>query len=272
MSDDRSGQVTSSAAQVYEDFFVPGLLLPWALRVAEAARLAPGQRVLDVACGTGALTIEAARRVRPDGNVVGLDRNEDMLAVARRKDPAIEWQLGNAESLPFADGSFDAVVSQFGLMFFEDRVRAIEEMWRVVRPGGRVTVAVWDAMEHAPGYADLAALVERLFGARAGDELRAPFALGHPDELRAIFVQAGIPDARISTPDGTARYPSLESWMHVEVRGWTLADSIDDSQYATLLAAARRELRAYEQPDGTVEFTVPAHIVTADRPAKHYSR
>lgn len=267
LDDESAGQVSASAAQVYDDYFLPALMLAWAVRVADAAQLAPGQRVLDVACGTGALTLEAARRVAPGGAVVGLDRNEDMLSVARRKDSAVEWRSGPAESLPFADGSFDAVISQFGLMFFSDRVAAVREMWRVLRPGGRVAVAVWAPIERSPGYADLAALVARLFGDRAAAEVRAPFALGDADELRSVFARAGVPDADVRTPDGTVRYPSLDSWMQIDVRGWTLAELIDDAQFATLLAAARAEFRAYEQPDGSIVFPIGAHIATAEKPS-----
>jgi ubiquinone/menaquinone biosynthesis C-methylase UbiE len=86
---DRSqrGQVTRSAADVYDEFFVPALFAPWPGPVSDAAGLAPGQAVLDVACGTGVLAREAARRVQPGGSVIGLDRNDGMLAVARRKAP-----------------------------------------------------------------------------------------------------------------------------------------------------------------------------------------
>src|SRR5215207_8528279 len=178
MDDTSTGQVTRSAADVYEEFFVPALFQDWTARVADAARLAPGQRVLDVASGTGALTCEAAQRVGLGGSVTGLDRNEGMLAVARRKAPNIEWRQGLAESLPFANATFDAVISQFGLMFFEDRIAALREMWRVLRPGGRLAVAVWDALDHSPGYAAMTVLLQRLFGSRIADELHAPFVLG----------------------------------------------------------------------------------------------
>jgi ubiquinone/menaquinone biosynthesis C-methylase UbiE len=114
----------------------------WAPRVCKAAALLPGNKILDVACGTGVLAREAARCVQPGGMVTGLDRNEVMLTVARRVAPGIEWRQGRAEALPFPDGSFDAVVSQFGLMFFEDREGALREMWRVLKPGGRLAVAV----------------------------------------------------------------------------------------------------------------------------------
>jgi ubiquinone/menaquinone biosynthesis C-methylase UbiE len=265
MNDTAQGQVTGNAAEIYEAFFLPALFREWAPRVAEAARLAPGDKVLDVACGTGVLANEAARRVGPGGSVAGLDRNEGMLAVARRKAAGIDWRQGLAEKLPFADGSFDAVVSQFGLMFFEDRVAALKEMGRVLRPGGRLAVAVWDALDRSPGYAAMAALLQRLFGERIANELRAPFVLGNTKALRALFEEAGITRVEIRTLDGTARFPSIESWVHTDVKGWTLADLIDEAQYQTLLQEAKRELQRYAQPDGTVTFAAPAHIVTATK-------
>ena len=266
MENTLKGQATGSAAEIYEEFFVPALFLQWSLRVADAAQLAPGQKVLDVACGTGVLAREAAKRVDPGGAVVGLDRNEGMLAVARRKASGIEWRLGRAESLPFADHAFDAVVSQFGLMFFEDRIAALKEMWRVLRAGGRLAVAVWDALDHTPGYAAMTALLRRLFGERVANELRAPFVLGDPDALRPVFAEAGVPKVEIRTLDGTARFPSIESWVHTNVKGWTLADLIDDAQYQRLLQEAAKELSPYVQRDGTVAFCCPAHVVTAIRP------
>jgi SAM-dependent methyltransferase len=259
----REGQVSRTAADVYEEFFVPALFAEWVGPVADAARLAPGQRVVDVACGTGVLAREAARRVRPGGAVVGLDRNDGMLDVARRTSDGIEWRLGRAEMLPFPDGSFDAVVSQFGLMFFEDRVAALSEMWRVLRPGGRMAVAVWDTLANAPGYAAMTTLLQRLFGDTVADALRAPYVLGDPGFLRRLFADAGIADAEIVSADGTATFPSIESWVHTDVKGWTLADLIDDSQYETLKREALRELHAFVQPDGAVMFHHPAHIVAA---------
>jgi ubiquinone/menaquinone biosynthesis C-methylase UbiE len=260
----QQGQVTRSAADVYEEFFVPALFAPWPAPVAQAAAIAPGQDVLDVACGTGVLAREAALRVRPGGTVTGLDRNDGMLAVARRKAPEIEWRHGQAEALPFADDRFDAVVSQFGLMFFEDRVLALAEMWRVLKPGGRLAVAVWDALERTPGYAAMTALLQRLFGERIADALRAPYALGDPESLAALATQAGIP-AEITTRKGTARFPSIEAWVHTDVKGWTLADMIDDAQYRLLQQAAPRALQRFVQPDGTVLFEAPAHILCATK-------
>jgi SAM-dependent methyltransferase len=267
MDEGLKGQVTGSAAEIYEAFFVPALFGQWAPKVADAARIAPGQSVLDVACGTGILARAATKRVAPDGTVVGLDRNDGMLAMAQQKEPSVEWRLGRAEQLPFPDASFDAVASQFGLMFFDDRPAALREMWRVLGPGGRLAIAVWDALENSPGYAAMATLLHRLFGSRIAGELHAPFALGDPKELRALLADAGIPNADISTHAGSARFPSIEAWVRTDVKGWTLAELIDDDQYQLLLREAKTDLRPYAKPSGEVVFDAPAHIVTAQKRA-----
>lgn len=261
------GQVTGSAPDIYETFFVPALFQQWAPMVADAARITRGQSVLDVACGTGILARVAAERVAPDGWVLGLDRNEGMLAIARQKAPKVDWKLGRAEELPFPDATFDAVISQFGLMFFDDRRAAVKEMWRVLAPGGRLSVAVWDALENSPGYAAMASLLERLFGARIASELHAPFALGNREALRSLFAGSGIPNVGVSTQPGEARFPSIEDWVRTDVKGWTLAELIDDEQYRLLLREAGTTLRPYVRANGEVAFDAPAHIVTAEKAA-----
>jgi len=266
MTDSSKGQVTGSAAEVYEEFFVPALFAEWPPRVIEAAGIRPGQQVLDIACGTGVLARALVERVAPRGSVVGVDPNEGMLAVARRAQPAVEWRQGVAENLPFEPDSFDAVVSQFGWMFFDDHVAALREAVRVLRPGGCLAVAVWDSLDRTPGYAAVTALLQRLFGDRVADALRAPFNLGDPEKLRELCSAAGLTSAEISTLDGTAHFPSIQSWIHTDVKGWTLADLIDDQQYQRLQDEAPAELSRFVTDGGTVEFPAPAHLVVATVP------
>ncbi len=257
---------TRTPAEVYDELFVPALFRQWGPIVAGAARIGDGERVLDVACGTGVLALAALERVGPEGTVAGLDANPDMLSVARRKSTAIEWREGKAESLPYPDQSFDAVVSQFGLMFFDDRPAAFREMMRVLQPKGRLAVAVCDALDHSPGYAALARLLEKLFGDHVADAFRAPFVLGDPDKLRRICAAAELGNAKIARHNGSVRFASIASLVSTErACVWTLGGMLDDGQFATLLREAEQALKPFADKDGTSVFDMPALIVTADK-------
>ncbi|MEZ5427609.1 MAG: class I SAM-dependent methyltransferase [Pyrinomonadaceae bacterium] len=263
MSNTKTGQVNKSAAEVYEEFFVPAIFRDWAAKVADEAGIEDGQAVLDVACGTGVLAREAFSRVGPKGSVTGIDINDGMLAVAEKKEPGINWQKAPAESLPFENESFDRVVSQFGLMFFVDRVASVGEMYRVLKPGGRLAVAVWDSLEKVRAYAEVVKMLDRLFGPEAGDSLRSPYSLGDPDALRDLFAKAEVPIEDISNPPGAAKFPSIKSWVSTDVKGWTLADLIDDEKLELLLREAEKVLQPFVSEDGSVLFEHPAYIVTA---------
>ena len=258
------------AAETYERLFVPAEFQDWAPRVAAAAGVRAGQRVLDVACGTGVLAREVARLVGPSGSAVGLDPGTGMLAVASRLSPEIEWRHGTADALPFDSESFDAVVSQFGLMFFPDRVLALREMTRVLRPGGRMAVAVWDSLEHTPAYADLVALIDRVAGRSAGDALRAPFVLGNVESLTALFASVDIRGATIATHNGTGQFNSIRTMVEAELRGWFPVAGIllPEHEITSILNEAEQALRRYQTPDGRVVFDSPAHIVSASKSYK----
>lgn len=260
-----AGQVNAEAARIYEAFFVPALFGEWAAPICTAAEIKPGDRVLDIACGTGAATREAAKRAGPQGRVIGIDRNPDMLAVAQKQAGNIAWREGRAEALPFADGSCDVALCQFGLMFFEDRAGALREMRRVIGPGGRAVVTVWDRAETSPGYAAMIQLIDRMFGYRIADALRAPFVLGDLGRLRSLLQKAGWDNASISTRVGAARFDSITEWVKTDVRGWTLADLIDDDQYVALVRAANADFERFTDSSGAVSFAAPGHIITLRR-------
>jgi ubiquinone/menaquinone biosynthesis C-methylase UbiE len=262
-----TGQVSRGAAEVYDERFLPAIFNEWPPRVAELAELEPGMRVLDVACGTGVLSLVVAEVVMPDGAVVGLDLNPGMLDVARRKAPRIDWREASAEAIPFEDATFDAVVSQFGLMFFEDKARAIREMVRVLRPAGRLAVAVWDSLENVTGYGAFTALLSRLFGDSVAESLRAPYSLGDTQILSSLFSVTGALAITISTLEGKVRYPSIRYWMESDIRGWTLSDALDEAQLDLLVSEAETDLARFVNDDGTVEFSSPAHIVVGTKRA-----
>jgi len=256
------------AAEAYESLFVPALFAQWASKVADAAHLRPGERVLDVACGTGILAREIASRIGPVGRVAGVDPSPGMIAVAQRLAPAMEWREGVAESLPFPDRSFNAVVSQFGLMFFTDRRRALGEMLRVLVPGGRLAVAVWASLDDMPAYATEVALLDRMAGRQAADALRAPFVLGNPEDLATLFSEAGVTSTEIRTHHGMARFPDIRSMVEADLRGWLpmMGVVLGEEQIGRILQDAEQALSSYVTADGRAEFPVAVHLATARKP------
>jgi ubiquinone/menaquinone biosynthesis C-methylase UbiE len=222
--------------------------------------------VLDVACGTGALTVATAEIVGPAGTVVGVDPNPEMLAVARRKRVQVEWVDGRAEALPLPDETFDAVVSQFGLMFFDDKPQALREMVRVLRQGGRLAVAVCDRVENSPGYGAFALLLDRLFGEQVGAAFRAPFSLGDAAQLREICREAGIKDADVVRRNQEVRFESIDALVSTErACVWTLGGMLSDEQFDRLLGESQTALKPFVTASGPLAFDMPSLIVRAQK-------
>jgi demethylmenaquinone methyltransferase/2-methoxy-6-polyprenyl-1,4-benzoquinol methylase len=181
-------------ARVYDlmnSVMTAGLHHRWRERAADLAALEPGGRALDVACGTGDLAIELARRVGPDGAVVGSDFSEAMLEQAGRKSAAVEWDWANALELPYPDGGIDAATVGFGARNFSDLDRGLAEMARVVRPGGRVVVLEITTPQRPP--------------------LSTFFAIWFDRVVPALGRLAGDPDAYAYQPSSVKRFPAPES-------------------------------------------------------------
>jgi SAM-dependent methyltransferase len=213
-------QLEANSAEAYERYLVPALMTRWAGRLLDVAGVRTGERVLDVGCGTGVVTRQAALRVGGSGTVIGLDLNEEMLAVARAASaavrPAIEWRQGSATALPFGDGDFDVVVCHQALQFVSDRSAAMREMRRVLAVGGRAAVGVCRPMELSPGYPILAECLHRHVGAEAEAMMRSPFPAWTIDDARALLAAAGFNDVRVEIEVTSIRYPSPEEFLRRE--------------------------------------------------------
>lgn len=182
------------AVQDYDRYWVP-VLRACSERCVALADLSPGERVLDVATGTGIAAFTAAERVGPEGEVVATDLSEKMVDAARaeaERRGVANMRFGrvDAEELTFADASFDAALCVLGLMYPADPQRAIDQMYRVLRPGGRAAVCVWGRRDRC-GWNPIFPIVE----ARVNSDV-CPlfFALGAEEALAYAFRQAGFPD------------------------------------------------------------------------------
>jgi demethylmenaquinone methyltransferase / 2-methoxy-6-polyprenyl-1,4-benzoquinol methylase len=193
-----------------------GLHHEWRRRAIDLAALAPGDRVLDVATGTGDLALAAASRVGPDGEVVGSDFSERMLELARAKEgatpgagaggaAAVRFELGNALELPYADDSFDAATVGFGARNFSDLPQGLREMVRVVRPGGRVVVLEITTPHRPPLSTFFSLWFDRLvplLGRLAGDADAYSYLpqsvrrFPAPEALAALMWDSGLRDVR----------------------------------------------------------------------------
>lgn len=252
------------AARAYESIMVPALFREWAEPILDAAEVQADQKVLDVACGTGVLTRAASERVGPGGAVVGLDPSQGMLSVAGEMTSAVEWRSGTAEAVPFSDSSFDAVVCQFGLMFFGDRSAAVREMLRVLKPGGALALAVWDTLENSPAYAIEVSILERVAGPAAANALRAPFILGDPSDTWGLLQEAGVASPSVLSKTGTAKFPSVRVMVEADLRGWlpVMGVHLTEQQVGQVLAEAESELAEFVTGSGEIVFDSPAHIVS----------
>lgn len=262
-----------SPAEAYESFFVPAMFAPLAELLLERAAPLPGDRVLDVACGTGIVARRAARLVREGGRVTGLDPSGAMLAVARSVAASegleIAWREGRAEALPFSDGSADLVLCQNGLQFVPDKPAAATEMHRVLADRGRVGLAVWLGLDHHPFWRVLhEAMLEHL-GAPA---MRAPFALGDADELRALLVGAAFADVEIEPVSLTARFADPQRFVALQVAASAAAipqlkqlDAEERKRLADAVAASMAATLREHIVDDRMDVPMHAHIARARR-------
>ena len=258
----------ATPAEIYEREMVPAIFARWAPEMIELAEVRAGHRVLDVACGTGVVTRLVAARVGPSGRAVGLDLNPVMLAAARAGASKldIEWVEASAQSIPLPDSGFDAVVCQQGFQFFPDKARALAEMRRVLVPGGRLTLAVWRSIEHAPAFQALERALTRRIGPVKG--ALPPFGFGDAEAIRALVVGAGFRAVRIRAEVKMTRFASAEHMVRSVASGApSMLGALAEQGNAALdaiIAEVGEATRVYVDDEG-LAFPQATHLVTALR-------
>jgi ubiquinone/menaquinone biosynthesis C-methylase UbiE len=260
-------QVSRNAAELYERYAVPYVLGPWAPELVELAALQHGDRVLDLACGTGVVARFAAPRVGATGQVIGMDLNAGMIAVARAlpapSGPAISWLEGSASATELPDVSIDVVLCQQGLQFFPDKPAALREMHRVLAPGGRVLLSVWKSA--GPYNIAVADALERHVDVDTATKYRANRMVPDAEYLHRLLTEAGFRDVHVRPSTMTIRLPRIEEFVLCHLSASPVAAAVaalTAPQRAALAGEVGAALHAYADGDG-VAVPDETNLVTA---------
>jgi ubiquinone/menaquinone biosynthesis C-methylase UbiE len=256
-----------SFPEIYEQELVGPLFRPWAELALEEIQPPAGERVLDVACGTGIVARLAKERVGETGNVVGVDLSPAMLAVARRVAPDIDWREGDASALPLrADEQFGVVFCQQGLQFVPDKLTAVREMHRALRPGGRVAVSTWRPDEEIPFVRELRQVAER----HLGPILDRRHSFGETGPLEALLGEAGFRDVRSKTLSRTIRFADGSVFVRLNATALVSmsADSneLGDEVRKRIVEAIIRDSAEVMQPytdEAGLAFELSTNLATA---------
>lgn len=220
-----------SIPENYDRYLGPVLFEPYAKDLAERVNVPDGGSLLEVACGTGIVTRQLRDRLSPSVRIVATDLNEAMFKFASQKFRAnenIEWKPADALDLPFRDESFDAVVCQFGLMFFPDKQQGVNEAFRVLKPNGQFIVSVWDDIEHVDLAKAAEIVIKQFFPENPPDFYDIPFSFHEPEKLRSLLTSAGFREIKIDVVAFPCVSASAQDAAHGLIHGNPVITAINE--------------------------------------------
>jgi ubiquinone/menaquinone biosynthesis C-methylase UbiE len=228
----------------------------------DLARIGEGSRVLDVAAGAGGQTLGAARRAGPGGAVLATDISSNILEFAEHQARAaglgnVATRTSDGEHLDVDDGSFDAVISRLGLIYFPAQQRALAEMRRALRVGGRVAAIVFSTPERSGFFSIPVSIVRRIAGLPApAPGLPGPFSLGQPGVLEEAYQRAGFGEIEVHAVDAPVRFPSASDCVRFERESFgalhAMLATVSDREREQAWAEIEQALHQFEGPDGFV--------------------
>jgi ubiquinone/menaquinone biosynthesis C-methylase UbiE len=229
----------------YDKYLGPLLFEPYALDLIERLKNDLLQNVLEIACGTGRVTRHLLPILTHEGNLLATDLNPDMIALAKSRviGEHIQWQVADAQQLPFDPNSFDHVICQFGVMFFPDKDAAFSEVYKVLQPGGKFIFSVWDNMMYNPRVFVLNKVMDELFKEEAPDFLKkGPYSFFDKDEIRDKLLKAGFQDISIEIVQKTTNLKNVDEVIIGFVDGSPLSSFLINKP-AAIQDEVRKRLR-----------------------------
>jgi ubiquinone/menaquinone biosynthesis C-methylase UbiE len=265
-------QLDGNTPELYQRYLVPAITSKWAEDLVDRAKPTPGERVLDVACGTGVVARVAAR-VMSQGQVIGLDLNAGMLDVARKQPSEgapIEWIEGSALDLPFAASSFDLILCQLGLQFFPDQGRALVETRRVLSNPGRAALSVYSPIERTTGANAFVLALDDVLGTHASQIKRGEHSFHDPDQLRKLLVHAGFAAVEVHTAVQQIEFPSVLDYVRFQLLATPMAGLLkdrDETDRLTAISSVATRTAGLSSAsmlrDGKFRFPQEAYVATA---------
>jgi ubiquinone/menaquinone biosynthesis C-methylase UbiE len=260
---------TGTAAENYQRYFVPTIATAVSVELLRMADLQKGERVVDVACGTGLIARLAAEQVGPTGAVTGVDIAPEMIDVAKSVEavpaPRIEWHVADAKKLPLPDASYDVATCQMGLMFMENRPAALAEMRRVLVPGGRVVVNTPGHIQ--PVFEHMKQAVVEHINPDLGVFVQAVFSIHEPDMLESLLSEAGFEDVSASETSATLRLPAPADFLWQYINLTPMAPFVAKASDAARSALEQQVVERW-QPyvvDGGLVVEQPMIVATGRR-------
>jgi ubiquinone/menaquinone biosynthesis C-methylase UbiE len=272
MRDDPRQHATFNGAipETYDRLLGPLLFEPFAIDLARRVGSLKPQNVLEVAAGTGIVTREMLKTLPRNSRLNVTDLNDPMVDYARRQvgeDARVSWRQADAMELPFDDGEFDAVVCQFGIMFFPDKARGMREIHRVLAAGGNLLLSVWDSLDRNPPGAIIHTALAEIFPEEPPDFYTVPFSMCDVNALRALAAAAGFRNVKIETLTLEGRSPSAGVAATGLVGGNPVINAIRERAPELVSTVEARTAERLAARFGTGELKVPlrAHVLTASK-------
>ncbi|HKP37061.1 MAG TPA: methyltransferase domain-containing protein [Pyrinomonadaceae bacterium] len=257
-----------SIPENYDQYLGPAMFDPYAKDLVARLEVPENATVLEIACGTGIVTRRLRDQLPPSTKIIATDLNDAMMNYAGQKfrpEENVEWKPADATELPFADASFDAVVCQFGLMFFPDKPKAAGEVYRVLKPGGSFLFNVWDAIEQNEMPDLTHKIVSSYFEDNPPDFYDIPFSYYDRDTLRSLLASAGFNDIDVSVVALPEVADSAQGMAHGFIHGNPLINAINERNAALApeIEAAVAKSIASRFGDGPVRAKMQAVVCTA---------